>query len=351
MPRLHPIRNRIPSLTSFALSVAALLAAGALFGQNAPAQSPVPAAVSPDDVKEAVQSVADILRNGYVFPEVGEKMAADVLARLEKGEYKSITDEKALAEQLTKDLRAISKDKHLGVIFRPVDPSASTPMRGPSIQEMREHNYGFVKVEQLQHNIGYLRFDVFVPDDEAKQTASAALAFLQHSDALIIDLRHNGGGSPDMIRYITSYFFDSPTLLNRMLDRNGNVVDEYYTLETVPGKRFANDLPIYVLTSNRTFSGAEEFSYNLKNLKRATIIGEITGGGAHPVRGERASDRFVVRVPHMRAQNPISKTNWEGTGVEPDIKTSADEALDRAINEAKQSIGKRKPHLVMEDDE
>ena len=154
-------------------------------------------------------------------------------------------------------------------------------------------------------------------------------------------MRHNGGGSPEMIRYITSWLFDSPTHLNSMIDRNGEVVEEYWTLDDIPGERFADDLPVYVLTSSRTFSGAEEFSYNLKNLKRGIIVGETTGGGAHPVMGKRVNDRVVVRVPYMRANNPISKTNWEGTGVEPDVKCKADEALDTAIELAKQAIERR----------
>ncbi len=162
--------------------------------------------------------------------------------------------------------------------------------------------------------------------------------FLSGCDAIIFDLRSNGGGSPEMIRYITSYLFDSKTHLNDMVDRDSKVVEEYWTLEQVPGPRPKKDVPVFVLTSSRTFSGAEEFSYNLKNLKRATLVGETTGGGAHPVRGERVNERFMVRVPFMRAQNPITKTNWEGAGVEPDVKTGAGDALERATELARQAI-------------
>ena len=124
-----------------------------------------------------------------------------------------------------------------------------------------------------------------------------------------------------------------------MVDRSGEVVEEFWTMESVPGRRFANDLPVYVLTSSGTFSWAEEFCYNLQNLKRATIVGEKTGGGAHPVRGVRIDDRIVAGVPFMRARNPISKTNWEGVGIQPDVPTKADEALDRAVELAKKAIG------------
>src|SRR5262249_6744024 len=149
-------------------------------------------------------------------------------------------------------------------------------------------------------------------------------------DAIVFDLRQNGGGSPEMIRFLTSYLFEAPTHLNDMVDREGKTVEEWWTTKDVPGRRPKTDVPVYVLTSQRTFSGAEEFSYNLKNLKRATLVGETTGGGAHPVRGEQLNDRFAIRIPFMRACNPITKTNWEGTGVEPDVKVPAAEALDKA---------------------
>jgi C-terminal processing protease CtpA/Prc len=129
--------------------------------------------------------------------------------------------------------------------------------------------------------------------------------------------------------------------LNDMVDREGKVVEEFWTLKDVPGQRFRKGLPVFVLTSSRTFSGAEEFTYNLKNLERATIVGETTGGGAHPVRPERLDDRFIMMIPYMRAQNPVSKTNWEGTGVEPDVKTTAGEALEKAQALAREAIERR----------
>lgn len=305
---------------------------------GAPVKSAEPRTGSRNELASTVQSIASMLRDSYVYPEVGERMAADILARLERGEYDGISDDRTLAERLTADLRALSDDKHLGVVHTPRagSPGPAGPMRSPD--DLRRENYYFRKAELLQGNIGYLRFDLFVADDRSKETASAALAFLANADALIIDLRRNGGGSPDMIRYITSYFFDEPTLLNVMLDRDGKVVSEYYTLESIPGKRFAPDLPVYILTSNYTFSGAEEFSYNLKHLNRAIVIGETTGGGAHPVRGERVNERYTLRVPFMRARNPISGTNWEGTGVRPHIEVSADDALDRALREAREAV-------------
>jgi len=156
-------------------------------------------------------------------------------------------------------------------------------------------------------------------------------------DAIIFDLRDNGGGDPKMIAFISTYLFGEATHLNDLYNRKEDSTTQYWTMPYVPGKRLTGK-PVFVLTSKRTFSGAEEFSYNLKNLKRATIIGETTGGGAHPVSGHRVDDHFMIGVPFAKAVNPISKTNWEGTGVEPDVKVPADEALDVAKKMAAEQI-------------
>lgn len=278
-----------------------------------------------------VEDLAKTLRERYVFPEIGERMAAAIQASAAGGKYDRATSAAELSNSLTDELQAISKDKHLRV--RP----QSGPRRAPAPSEDQlipaHNNYGFRKVEMLPGNIGYIRFDIFNPSEEAKRVAAAALAFVAGCDALIFDLRENGGGSPEMIKFITSYLLDQRTLLNRFRDRSGAVVDETYTDVDIPGKRFAADLPVYVLTSNHTFSGAEEFTYNLLNLQRATIVGETTGGGAHPVAPAILAETLMVTIPYMRAENPISKTNWEGVGVKPHIECPASEALERALAE------------------
>ncbi len=303
-----------------------------------------PRALTPDSRVAAVRGAANTLVAGYVFPEVAAKMRDAVVTKLEAGGYDAIADELALAAALTDDLRAVSKDKHLRVRFAPDRGSLTAPATplGAPVDEMRRENYAFRKVEILPGNIGYLRFDLFVETDEAFETATAAMQFLAHCDALVIDLRNNGGGSPGMIAFLTTYLFQDRVHLNDMVDREGDVTQEYWTRESVPGRRLASDVPVFVLTSQRTFSGAEEFSYNLKNLGRATIVGETTGGGAHPVRSQRVNDRFAVNVPFMRARNPITGTNWEGTGVEPNVKSSAAEALDKASALAREAIEARR---------
>jgi retinol-binding protein 3 len=197
----------------------------------------------------------------------------------------------------------------------------------------------FEKVERFPSNIGYLKFNGFQDPEICGPTVAAAMNFLAHVDALIIDLRDNGGGDPKMVAYISSHLFAEPTHLNDLYNRKEDKTTEFWTLRDVPGARLA-DNPVFAPTSKRTFSGAEEFAYNLKNLKRATIIGEATGGGAHPVSGHRIDDHFIIGAPFARAINPISKTNWEGTGVAPDIKVPASEALDAAKKMAPEQIKK-----------
>ncbi len=296
-----------------------------------------PRPLTPEVRTSTIEGACRALEEGYVYPDVAAKMAEKVRAKLKAGGYDSIKTETVLARQLTDDLRSVSHDGHLRVNVSPEPPKAAPAhddaLLGMGEDEARKDNYAFRKVEMLPGNIGYVRFDLFANAEGARVAGSAAMAFVRNADAIIFDMRYNGGGSPEFIQYITSYLFDQKTHLNDMVDRNGAMVSEYWTLPEVPGQRIPMTTPIYVLTSHNTFSGAEEFTYNLKNLKRAKVVGETTGGGAHPVRGERLNDRFMIGVPFMRAQSPITKTNWEGTGVEPDIKVSADEALERAVKE------------------
>ncbi len=276
------------------------------------------------------------LREHYVFPDVAEEMERAIRGRLGAGEYDDIDGADALRERLTAQLQQVSHDKHLR-LSHSVEPRPAGEDARPSPEEREERrreamsrNFGFERVERLAGNIGYLDLRGFAPAEWAVDRAVAAMALLADTEALIVDLRNNGGGSPSMIALLSSYLFDAePVHLNDLYWRADDSTRQWWTFPYLPGRRYG-DKPVYVLTSGRTFSGAEEFTYNLKNLGRATIIGETTGGGAHP--GDRfwLDEHFAVFIPTGRAINPITGTNWEGTGVIPDIAVPEQEALKTA---------------------
>jgi C-terminal processing protease CtpA/Prc len=286
---------------------------------------------------QVIDAVLKELNDNYVFPETAKKMEADIRNRIKSNEYEQITSAEQLSHKLTKDLQAISKDKHLRVRYSHQTIPVRQERAKPTAEERAEYesslkgiNFGFEKVERLPGNIGYIDFRGFTDPELGAETVAAAMNFVANTDALIFDLRENGGGYPDMVALISSYLFgDTPIHLNSLYWRKGDRTEEFWTKPSVSGKKYGNK-DVYVLTSNYTFSGAEEFANNLKVLKRATIVGETTGGGANPGGFFRLSDHFGAFIPTGRAINPITKTNWEGTGVEPDVKTSKELALKTA---------------------
>jgi len=301
-----------------------------------------------------VNKMAKELNQQYVFPKIGEKSADFIKQQLNDGAYANFTEGKSFAQKLTQDLQSINHDKHMRVRFTPPPPppppsigtnnrqSGSQPDHLQQLKQKRksrEENNGFYKVERLKGNVGYIDFRYFSDSDNAKQTAISAMKFLENTDALIIDMRKNKGGSPKMVQFICSYFFPEKTHLNSLYWRAQDLTQEYWTLDTVIGKRRI-DLPLYILTSNGTFSGAEELSYNFKTRERATLVGEVTGGGANPGGVVRINELFGMFIPMGTAINPITKTNWEGVGVIPDIETSAEQAFDKAYELAQISADK-----------
>ncbi len=312
-------------------TLAATLAATAF------AQTPSPRPDPPVDAAtrgQVIDAALKALDQSYVFPEVAAKMEKSIRARQAAGEYAALASSHEFAKALTGHLQEISRDKHLRVTY-------GSPMQRRPGAPPRFTNHGYEKVEKLPGNIGYLELRTFMGSGpEAEAAASKAMSELADTDALIVDLRANGGGSPHMVALVSSYLFDQPTHLNSLYWREGDRTDEFWTTKEVTGKRFGQSKPVYVLTSKRTFSGAEEFSYNLKNLKRATLVGETTGGGAHPGAIRELVGEFAMFVPTGRAVSPITNTNWEGTGVVPDVATSADEALERARALALKTLGK-----------
>ena len=295
-----------------------------------------------------IDGVIAKLNEFYVFPETATRMAAALHEHQKKGAYDAIVDGEAFAKLLTDDLRAISHDKHLRVECVPMvlgkdepEPDKPPPPDPRMKAELERMNCGWEKAERIDDHIGYVKFNFFPPVAVCGEKATSMLQSLGDVDAIIFDLRDNGGGDPEMVAWVSSYLFAKRTHLNDLWERKSNKTTEYWTKPEAPGKKYA-DQPVYVLTSDHTFSGAEEFTYNLKNLKRATIIGETTGGGAHPTGGHPVDAHFMVGVPFARAINPITKTNWEGTGVEPDVKVAADQALEVAKKLAAEKLQKQK---------
>jgi retinol-binding protein 3 len=286
-----------------------------------------------------VSSITNLLRDNYIFPDKAEEMSRLISEKLKGRHYEHIDDPMQFANQLTGDLQSISHDLHLHVRFDPqmvteirMSQSPEDSLRFISLMDSRQsrENYGFEEVKMLSDGVGYLKLNGFSGSTHAGDAAAAAMNFLSNAEAVIFDLRQNGGGSPDMIQILTSYLYDGDLIhLNSFYYRPNDLTTQRWTLPYVPGKKLPH-AEVFILTSRSTFSAAEEFSYNLKNLKRATLIGETTGGGAHPGEFMVASDEFGIFVPNGRAINPITNTNWEGTGVQPDIEVPASDALKEA---------------------
>ncbi|MBX7046346.1 MAG: S41 family peptidase [Ignavibacteria bacterium] len=287
---------------------------------------------------ETIFLLAKQIKENYVYPDVAEKLSELLQNNLKSGTYDKIDDAIQFSQAITADLQALSKDKHLHVNFIPElaaelknrKHEEGEGARRKYEQDMESGNFGFRKAEILEGNIGYLDLRTFISVEIAKQTAVNAMGFFANADALIFDIRNNNGGDPDMVQFLCSYLFDAkPVHLNDIYNRPSNSTEEFWTLENIPGKRLP-DIPVYILTSRFAFSGAEEFAYNLKNLKRAVLVGETTGGGANPNTNYRLNDYMVAFISTGKAINPITKTNWEGVGVKPDIECKAEDALDIA---------------------
>jgi len=292
--------------------------------------------------RHVIDSAIANLKHSYVDPDVAQKMAEALLAHEKSGDYNAMTEGAAFADLLTRQLIEVSGDRHLVVAYS----KAPTPDRPPGPdperlaryrKAMEEDNCTFKKVEILPHNVGYLKLNSFPDPSVCQPTAMAAMASLNSVDAIIFDLRDNSGGYPGMVMFIAAYLFDHPEY---MYNPRENTTEASWTRSPVPGNRLA-DKPAYVLISTRTFSGAEHFSYDLKMLKRATFVGETSGGAAHTGVYHRIDSHFGIGITETRPINPFSKSNWEGTGVEPDVKVKASDALEAAEQLAVKKVQKK----------
>jgi len=305
------------------------------FGKDSP--EAVFAAVKHRIVEAAIANV----KEHYVDRSAAEAVAETVGAHERNGDYSRVTDGRTLADVLTKDMREVSHDMNLVMVYsdqplperRAVDPEAIKRYRAAMMQE----NCTFENVEFLPHDVGYVKLNSFPDVSVCEAAATTVMQSLNHAHAVIFDLRDNRGGFPEMVALISSYLFDHPEYLYNPRD---NTSERSWTRSPVPGNRLA-DKPVFLLTSARTASGAEQFCYDLKMLRRATLVGETTRGAAHAGVFHRIDQHFGIGIPEKRPINPFSDHDWEGVGVEPDVKVDAAVALERATGLAERALMKK----------
>lgn len=336
----YPAMRHLLPAAALILGIAILPTAGAQ--QRPPAVPAQPARpLTAADKAAAVDLLAKRLSDQYVFADEGGKMAAAVRDHLRKGDYEQVTTDAQFADLLTAHIQAAHPDKHLSI--RHV-PNALPDRPRPSLKdgvpaEMRQRmtevgqylNFAVEKVERLPGNIMYVKLNGFFEAGVGKAAATAAMNLAAHGNAMIIDLRDNRGGDPRMVAHVASYLLgDKKVHLSDIYFRADNETNSFWSDPAVPGARFGADKPVYVLTSGETFSAAEDFTYNLQAIKRITVVGETTGGGAHPIQPFRIDRNLVAVIPVGRSINLITKGDWEGTGVQPDVAISADKAMTKA---------------------
>jgi hypothetical protein len=299
--------------------------------------------------REIVAKAMELLRANYVFPDQAERAAAAIEARLEAGEYDDL-DEITLIGLVTEHLQELTGDRHLrmglggpGPGREPGGEPGREPDKRPAREKMRRmgrlDNFGIRRVERLDGNVGYIDLRRMAVAANAGPAITAAMELVAGTYALLIDMRHNGGGAPDGVVFWCSYLFgeEKPTHLNDIFHADTGETRQFWALPYVPGTRYP-DQPVFLLTSARTFSGGEDLCYTLQALGRAEVIGETTGGGAHPTRPFPVSAAVHIAVPFARSVNPVTGTNWQGTGVVPDVAVAAEQAYDVAYARALERV-------------
>ncbi len=288
-----------------------------------------PAQVAPFDqaaIRAAIGGMAPELREAYVFPEKGAQAAEALEAALAEGAYAEITDSGRFALLVTEQLRAITQDSHMRAISG--SPFGNQPPSAPP------EGAGF-EARLLEGGVGYIHLARFAPPDVFNPAADEAMSGFAEAAALIIDMRDNGGGHPASVAYLISFLLDpdEPVHINDLIWRERGTSDfRTESFWSSPTPVSYPDTPVYVLVGPKTYSAGEEFAYDLQALKRATVVGSVTRGGANPGGlNELGSDLFIV-VPTGRAENPITGGNWGGIGVQPDVRAAAEAAQEVAVS-------------------
>ncbi|AST92503.1 MULTISPECIES: S41 family peptidase [Sutcliffiella] len=291
-----------------------------------------------DNLKYVMERILSQLEQHYIFPEKVNEVRALLEENFANSKYQ--LDVVSLCKVITEDLQKVTKDKHLTVFYRPglsVDQSLDQILIEDEMKKGKVDNYGFHKMERLTGNVGYIDIRKFYSVQLGAETVISVMNYIANTDALIIDLRKNGGGRLEMITFLASFFFETSTHVNSVYNRSENTLIQEWTQPFVPGKRYVNK-PIFLLTSDFTFSGGEAFAYSLQQLNRAKVVGEVTGGGAHPVMFARVEGDIHIRIPNRRSINPITNTNWEGTGVFPNVQMKNEEAFHYSYKKALQYV-------------
>ena len=277
-----------------------------------------------DKITEIVNKVAELIQRFYIYEDVGNRISEDIKCKLGRGDYNGFKNIQRLTSRLTQDIQAVNGDKHLQVLRFKEGTNAEDEGR-----VSKKDNYGFKKVEMMVGGIGYIDLREFSHPSSAGPTARSAMHFLANSKALIIDLRNNGGGWSEMATLLSSYLFKNPVLLSTGLTRYNNTSEETWT-HYVEGPDFSG-IPVFILMGKRSFSSAEWLAYQLQAMKRATIVGEVSKGGAHGI--EYFNERELgisIKVSTTRSINPVTGKDWEKVGVVPDIRIAEDRALEAA---------------------
>ncbi len=302
------------------------------------ANGPAYGAENAGERRAAMERTAELLESNYVYPDRGSKLAK-LLRREARAAWVSAGTPEEFAKSFTEKLRGLSADGHFHVDFRQdgADATEETAFGAAEFEKYygKAVNHGFEQVSRLDGNIGYLDLRVFAPPGMGADMAVAAMTLLAQTSALVIDLRRNGGGDGALGLFIAGYLLDGAKPMSGVYDRPSDKLTPSMTPVWVPGRRFGADKPVYVLISKQTFSAAEAFAYDLQALKRVTVVGEPSGGGAHPFVYRRISDHYVLSLPEARSINPITGGDWEGVGVTPDVRVNADQALDEALKLAR----------------
>ncbi len=347
-------RRRVARLLCASIALQALGMAGLASAQESKPDVPI------DKAKrtQVIQGVAKFAEANYVFPALGKEIAQAIRERDRKGGYNDVSGAEALAARLTADMQSVTPDRHLKVLFskepRPMRDEAAKPSaeeREQQRQRAIRQNFGIERAEQLDGNVGYLKLTGFADPAFGGETMAAAMSFLANTDALLIDVRYNGGGHGEMVTLLTSYFFDETVHLADLYDRPTGVTSQSWTSPWVPGRRYTHK-PIFIVTGERTFSAAEGFTYYLQKSSTAVVVGQPTGGGAHFVNIFQIDNHFATMIPIGNVTCPLTGSNWEGGGIVPDVPASNETAVRTAHRLALEKLletaeGDRAGYLAM----